>query len=247
MLLRYTFALMMVAQLWAFSGGTLADSYRDHHRECYQGGMADKVIAACSAIIRDHRGDKHDLATAYKNRGDAYDDKAEYELALKDYGQALAIAPDNANALDSRGTTRTALEQFELAIQDFDRAHELSPMEAMPLSNRCFAKAALGMLNAALADCNAALQLHPQRLATFASRGFVFLKLRRPDDAIADYSKVLSRRPDDPYSLYGRAAARRMTGDLRGSEYDVVRAQTSKPDIAEHMARLGVRLAEYDR
>lgn len=239
-------AFAVAASLVATVFGANAEGYSELFRECYQGDVADKVIAACSSIIKDPKGDKHDLAIAYKNRGDAYDDKAEYELALKDYDQALVITPDNAELFNSRGATRTALWQFELAIEDFDRAHELAPRKATTLSNRCFAEAANGKLEQALADCNAALELHPRRLATFASRAFVFLKLRRVDDAIADYTKVLSKRPDDPYSLYGRAAARRMKGDLRGSENDVLRAQSSHPDIAAHMARLGVRLADFD-
>jgi tetratricopeptide (TPR) repeat protein len=217
---------------------------RQAYRECYQGDVAAKVIAACSNLINNRLGERNDLAMAYKSRGDAYDDTERYELALRDYSEAIALNPQDATAFNSRGTTRTALGQYELALGDFDRALRLVPAQAIPLSNRCFAKAALGRLEDALADCNEAVRLHPARFSTFGSRGFVYLKLGRADEAIADYERVLAKRPDDPYALYGRAAARRITGDRRGSDDDVVRALAIKPDIAEHMDRLGVRLGQ---
>ena len=54
----------------------------------------------------------------------------------------------------------------------------------------------------------------------------------------------MAKRPDDPYALYGRAAARLMKGDRRGGDDDAVRALAIKPDIAGHMERLGIRLGK---
>jgi tetratricopeptide (TPR) repeat protein len=228
-------------------GGACAQDNSERYRQCYEGGMADRVIAACSVVIGERTGDKQDIAAAFKSRGDAHDDKGEYELALDDYASALALSPRDGEVLNSRGATRTALGQYEAAIADFDQAVMLEPGKAIPLSNRCFAKAALGRLEDALSDCDEAVRLHPARAPALVARGFVYLKLRRADDAIADYDKVLARRADDPYALFGRAAARLMKGDLRGSDADVVRAEAVKPDIADHMARIGVRLPALPR
>lgn len=232
-----------LAVVIAMMGGAVgAQDNSERYRECYEGGVADRVIAACSVVIGDRAGDKQDIAAAFKSRGDAHDDKGEYELALGDYAEALALNPQDAKALNSRGATRTAMGQYEAAIEDFDQAVTLDPGKAIPLGNRCFAKAVLGRLQAALADCDEAVRLHPARLPALVARGFTYLLLRRADDAIADYDKVLAKRADEPYALFGRAAARLMRGDLRGSDADVVRAQAVKPDIADDMARIGVRL-----
>jgi tetratricopeptide (TPR) repeat protein len=242
---RATAASIVIALVAAMPGGAhSAPDARQLYRECYEGDLPDRVIAACSAVIRDHIGDRLDIASAFRSRGDAYDDKGEYDLALADYAEALALNPGDAEVFNSRGATRTALEQYGSAIEDFDRSVTLSPGRAIPLSNRCFAKAVLGRLEEALTDCNEAIRLHPGRVATFSTRGFVYLKLGRSDEAIADYNVVLNKRADEPYALFGRAAARRMKGDLRGSDGDAVRAVTVKPDIAEYMARIGVRLGE---
>jgi tetratricopeptide (TPR) repeat protein len=223
-------------------GAACAQDSSERYRECYEGGVADRVIAACSVVIGDRAGDKQDIAAAFKSRGDAHDDKGEYELALEDYANALALSPQDAEALNSRGTTRTAMGQYEAAIEDFDQAVTLGRGKAIPLGNRCFAKAVLGRLADALADCDEAVRLHPARLPALVARGFVYLRLWRADDAIADYDKVLAKRSDEPYALFGRAVAKLIKGDLRGSDADVVRAEAVKPDIADHMARIGVRL-----
>jgi tetratricopeptide (TPR) repeat protein len=229
------------------SATALGQGNGEVHRECYHGSTSDRIIASCSAIIRDRLGDMRDIAAAFKIRADTYDDKGEYEVAVRDYTEALALEPLDAEVFKARGTTWTALGQYEIAIKDFDRAIELEAGKGMAFSNRCFAKAVLGRLDAALKDCNEAIRLYPGRYPTFAARGFVYLKLGQADEAIADYNTVLANRLEDPYALFGRAAAKLMKGDLKGSDDDVVHAQAIKPDIADDMDRIGIRLSEVFR
>ena len=221
-----------------------SQDYDVFFKKCYSNGTSDQVIVSCSAVIARGLADKEDLATAYKNRGNAYDDKGEYGLALADYEQAVAINPKDADAFNSRGTTYTALGRYERAIQDFDQGIKLNPASPMAFSNRCFAKAVLGQLEQGLADCDLALRVKSKNPGAFAARGFVYLKLRRYDAAIADYSAELQIAPGDPYSLFGRGMAKYLKGDLRGGDGDVVEAQAIKPNIAEQMAKLGIQLQD---
>ncbi len=220
----------------------LAQDYDVLFKHCYSNGNPYQVIVSCSAVIARGAADKADLATAHKNRGNAHDDNGEYDRALEDYEQAVAINPQDADAFNSRGTTYTALGRFERAILDFDQAIELNSGSPMAFSNRCLAKALSGLLEQSLADCNEALRLKPKNAGAFAVRGLVHLKLRRYDAAIADYNAELQLVPNDPYSLFGRGMAKYMKGDLRGGDGDLVTAQSIKPDIAEHMAKLGIGL-----
>jgi tetratricopeptide (TPR) repeat protein len=221
-----------------------AQDYDVLFRKCYSNGMPDEVIVSCSTVIARGLADKKDLATAYKNRGNAYDDEGAYDRALEDFEQALTINPQDADAFNSRGTTYTALGRYERAIDDFDQAVKLNPASPMALSNRCFAKALLGQLEQALADCNEALSVRTVHPGAHGSRAFVYLKIRRYDAAIADYSEELRTRPNDPYALFGRGMAKYMKGDLRGGDGDVIAAQSVKPDIADHMAKLGISLRD---
>ena len=115
----------------------------------------------------------------------------------------------------------------------------------MAFSNRCFARGALDQLDQALADCSEALRLKPHNSGALSSRAFIYLKLRRYDAAIADYDLRLRMNPDDAHALFGRGVAKHMKGDWRGGDGDIVAAQALKPDIADYMAKLGIRLQSF--
>lgn len=219
-----------------------AQGYEALYRKCYEEAASEQVIISCTAVISRGLVDQNDLATAYKNRGDAYDDTGQYERALEDYDRAVTINPLDAEAFNSRGTTYIALERYELAVEDFDRAIRINPSSPATLGNRCFANAVLGKLEQALSDCNEALRIKPKYSGAYASRALAYLKLKRYDDAIADYTALIKSQPDNPYALFGRGVARQMKGDVRGGDGDVAAAASIKPDIAEHMARLGIAL-----
>lgn len=221
-----------------------AQGYEAFYRKCYEDAASDQVIISCTAVISRGLVDRNDLATAYKNRGNAYDDKGQYEQALEDYARAVETNPQDAEAFNSRGTTYIALERYRLAVDDFDQAIRINPSSPVALGNRCFAKAVLGELAQALSDCNEALRIKRKYPAAYASRAITYLKLKRYDDAIADYTALLKTQPENPYALFGRGVARRMKGDVRGGDGDVAAAASIKPDIAEHMARRGIAPGE---
>ena len=78
-----------------FSAGlaatAVAQTYEALFKTCYSSGLPDRVIASCSALISRRLAVGQDLATAFKNRGNAYDDKGDHVRAMADFGEALAI------------------------------------------------------------------------------------------------------------------------------------------------------------
>jgi tetratricopeptide (TPR) repeat protein len=237
-------AAVVAAGLAGLPAAATAETYEALYKACFSSGMPDQVIASCSVVIGQRLAEGEDLATAFKNRGNAYNDQGDYAHAIEDYGQALATNPQDSEAFNSRGATFTALGQYDRAVADFDQAVRLNPASPQALGNRCFAKALLGQLEAALADCNEALRLKPGN-AALASRAFVHLKARRIDAAIADYNAHLGRRPEDPYALFGRDLARYPKGDNAGADRDIAAARSLKSDIEEQMAKLGLKLQDF--
>ncbi len=223
----------------------VAQTYETLYKACYSDGLPERVIASCSALISRRLAVGQDLATAFKNRGNAYDDKGDHIRAIADFGTALAINAEDADAFNSRGTTYTALGQYDRAVLDFDQAVMLNPGSPIAFSNRCFAKALVGQLEAGLADCNESLRLKSDNAGALAARAFVHLKSRRADDAIADYNAELHRRLEDAYSLFGRGLARYLKGDQPSGDRDIAAARAIKPDIDDYMVKLGLRLQDF--
>jgi hypothetical protein len=79
-------------------------------------------------------------------------------------------------------------------------------------------------------------------------RGISYLKTGQYDRAIVDWDSVLMldanrtvfpRRSD---LLYCRGVAKRLKGDAAGGDADIAAAESLNGDVAEELAKLGVKL-----
>jgi tetratricopeptide (TPR) repeat protein len=78
-------------------------------------------------------------AEAYTNRGNAYDNKGQYDKAIADFNRALEISPKFAMAYNNRGNAYDSKGQYDKAISDFNKALELNPKYADAYYNRAIA------------------------------------------------------------------------------------------------------------
>ena len=236
-------ALCLLGLLFAGTGGpVLAQGTAEFTTRCFSNLNPDQLIQACTALIDAGLVNRNDMATAFKNRGNAFDDKGEFARAIQDYDHAIAINPKDADALNDRGTSQRARGEYELAIKDYDDAIALDMHNGMILNNRCAARALVGRLDEALSDCNASLKVLPNNHGTLASRGLTYLKMKRYAEAIADYDAELLLNPGNSYTLFGRGVAKRMNGDAAGGDKDIEAAKLRKTDIVETMTKIGVTL-----
>src|SRR5262249_3077434 len=67
------------------------------------------------------------LANAYRNRGNAYADKNDYERALQDLNEAIRINVNYGDAYNDRGVVYRRKHEYDRAITDFDEAIRLNP------------------------------------------------------------------------------------------------------------------------
>ena len=76
--MSYGFVAALVATTWVLSAAialpALAQDYEQLSKRCYENDSPEQTIEACSAVIASGRVGRKDLATAFKNRGNAYDD-----------------------------------------------------------------------------------------------------------------------------------------------------------------------------
>ncbi len=81
--------------------------------------------------------------------------------ALESYDRALAIEPDNAEALNNRGLLLHELQRFDEALESYNRAVAVSPDFAKVLNNRGNTLQAIGRLDEAVASYDRALAREP--------------------------------------------------------------------------------------
>ena len=178
---------------------------------------------------------------AFRNRGIVYSKMKNFDHAIDDYSEAIRLDPTYAEAYDNRGDAWYDKKDYDRAIADYSEAVRLYPSNPTYLNDRCWTRAVAGRdLPQALSDCDQALRIRPNYESALKSRGLVFLKLDRPNDALADYSSALKQNPKNAFSLYGAGLARLRKGDNDGNA-DLDAAKAIDAEVADEYARYGLK------
>jgi tetratricopeptide (TPR) repeat protein len=98
-------------------------------------------------------------ASAYNNRGLAYDNLDKNDLAIADYSKALELNPEYRDAFNNLGKTFSRLGDYKRAILYYDRAIELNRKDADAYYNRGNAYSKLGNSTYANEDWKVAAKL----------------------------------------------------------------------------------------
>ena len=136
----------------------------------------DQQIAGCTKVIESDRAataPPHSLAVAYYNRGYAYDDKEQYELAIADYSRAIGHDPDYAKAYAERCRTRAITNRdLKLALADCDKAMALNyPKPHFTRISRGIIYFRWGQWHQAITEFDSALRVKPDHATALFVRG----------------------------------------------------------------------------
>ncbi len=141
------------------------------------------------------------MAGAYEGLGRAYLHQGKIEEAIGALNQAVALAPNDANALAGRGDMWLAVNRFQDAIVDYDQALKLDPQHGRAYAGRGIARAFLGRDNEALDDLNQALRLDPTNSRAYSHRGALWAQLGHNQEALTDYREILKQNPKNAWAF----------------------------------------------
>jgi tetratricopeptide (TPR) repeat protein len=105
----------------------------------------------------DDTASSHDFAAS----GRSHYANCQFDRAIADFDQAIALDPQNAEAYNARGLAYYAIADLRRAIADFDEALSLNPEIADAYYNRGSAFCDRGQHERAIADFNRALAIDP--------------------------------------------------------------------------------------
>ena len=185
-----------------FSPIARADAESQNFLDCFD-KSADKRIKGCTAFIKTSSSLGQYEAKIYESRGDAYYDKKQYNLALKDYNHAIELDPTNSEILNSRGVIYQLKRKFVSAIKDYDRAILNSPSLAKAYYNRGTVFHLQGKYVQAIKDFDIAISLVPTHANYFGNRGNSYEQLRKGKAAVADYRMALKLDPNHGVAIRG--------------------------------------------
>lgn len=138
-------------------------------------------------------------------RGTAYLYKAQYDLAIADFTQALQIDPKHAQAYNNRAASFTEGGRFEQAKSDVDKALQLNPKYALAYMNRGLIYYRQGENDKAISDYNEAIRFDPRLSHAYSNRALAYGKKEQFDEALADFKKALEQNPSSATAHDGLA------------------------------------------
>ena len=189
-------------------------------------------------------------AVAYNNRGNAYYEMLDYELALKDYSKAIAIRHDYADAYNNRARLYFQIKDYEKSLRDLDKVIELDPKEYYPYYNRGRIYYFKNDNDQAIINFDKAIELRDDYEYSYLSRGNVYFRKQNYDAAINDYTKVITLKPKFSSGYYNRGYAYYLRKDYDKALIDYNKAIAINPDFATAYYRRAIlykKTGAYDK
>ncbi len=143
-------------------------------------------------------------ARGYLNRGAKYSRINQFEKAIQDYNQVLAINPQQKDIYSNRGCAYLSLGQMNKALEDFNKSIELNPHDAVAYYNRGQLYQLQNRLDLAMADFNKSVEINPANPTVFVTRGELYKRNHQDDQALADFNQSLNIDPDNVFALLNR-------------------------------------------
>jgi tetratricopeptide (TPR) repeat protein len=171
------------------------------------------------------------VSTLFK-MGQAKADKSDWEGALADFNQVLAMDPKSAAAYNLRAKARQARGDVDGAIKDYTSALDIDPTLAEAYNGRGNARAAKNDLDNAINDFTQAVRLDPTLASAYDARGNAKTAKEDLEGAISDYTQALTLDPTMASAYSDRGFARQANGNLDGAIADYTQALALKPNTA---------------
>jgi tetratricopeptide (TPR) repeat protein len=136
----------------------------EHVKQCRpSSGSLDRVIRSCSAIIQSHQFDDKPgtLLGAYVHRAAAYATYNQFDLAIVDLDQAVALQPGNIDARLNRAVTLARKGEFDLALSDLEKVIQAMPNDVNGLFERGNVWMKKAVYDRAISDFDTVLWINP--------------------------------------------------------------------------------------
>ena len=97
--------------------------------------------------------------------------RADFDLAVRRYSEAIRLNPKDPTAYNNRGYAYAYKHDFDKAITDYSEAIQRDRKYAKAYCNRGAADDSLGKPDEAITDFTTAIQLDPNSASAFRDRG----------------------------------------------------------------------------
>jgi tetratricopeptide (TPR) repeat protein len=205
---------------------------------------ADKMIAACTAVIDNRDASAADRLSALLVRSTRYADREQIEPAMADLDRAVAENGSSSRPFRQRGEAYRRVGKYDLALRDANEGIRLDPANADGYEWRGNIFNNTNRFDRAIEDYDQAIKLNPADAQAFSDRGVAYYFKGDYQKAIDDYSQAIKLDPDRPRTYANRGAAYKKLGKVDLALVDESEAIGRDPGTPEFWDNRGLSHAE---
>ncbi len=127
----------------------------------------------------------------YNSRAKLYFNQQKYELAMKDYNQAIVTDSTKGEYYINRGAVWALSNNLDRALKDFNKGLELEPTHANGYKNRSLIYQSFGQWDNAISDISIYLNMHPEDADLWYERGRLRNAVNKPTEALSDLNRAI--------------------------------------------------------
>ena len=176
-----------------------------------------QIITFEKLDISQWKGEKIDEKAMITQRADILFDSGKFDKSAMCYTAALKIDPDDVYLLNKKGDNLSRLGLFKEAIDCYDKALAIESDNEFILNNKAIALLNSGNVDEALEVSDIAYEVNPNSPIVLYWRGFIYEVLRRFDDALIVYNKLIYLDGDNPEVWNARGNLLTDMGDLEAA------------------------------
>lgn len=172
--------------------------------------------------------------------------RGDREAALAHVRKAVALAPDDAEALTLLGWLDLEVAgDVEAAVASYRKVAALKPEVPEVHNNLGVALKRKGDLEAATGSFSRALELNPDFAQATSNRGWAHVEQSNWQAAKVDFEKTLALRPEDEGALYGLARVRKELRDYSGAQAALAQLSRQSPNFVYWLEWAMIGLIRY--
>ena len=155
-------------------------------------GQCVKAVELFTRLLK-----KYNVSELYFERGTTYSKLEDFDNAIVDFTQAIALKSNDPDCYLNRGNAYLKQGQFSTAIEDYDKAIQLSPQFSHAHNSRAYAYQRIGRIDKAINDFLYAIELDKSYASPYFNLGILFIETGKLEDALVYLNAANELIPDD--------------------------------------------------
>jgi tetratricopeptide (TPR) repeat protein len=183
---------------------------------------------------------------AYFVRGQLLMFRKQYQFALHDFNQAIALKVRKIYcAYYFRGIVYARMEQWQASLADFATCIQMSADSPEPYLHRAEILLGLEQPQAALAEYAALLAHDSNHVRALFERADVLMSLEQYKAALSDYDRLISLAPSEPEPYFLRGVAYHRLGEHQAAMQNLQMTLRLKPYFFPALMSIGAIYMEF--